>query len=147
MLPNFNFFHVPERNGVEKKGQAPLPISNISLGHSLRPNIFIWKFPHQPLRKNGVRNFCFSENLACFAFLLPTFWDSPSCYRQINEVIFMHVTNCNSLLCSEHEKFVAGSRLSPTIQVRYYSNFRKSTKTDEMNLELFQVMPNLNGNY
>ena len=25
----------------------------------------------------GVRNVCFSENLACFVFLLPAFWDSP----------------------------------------------------------------------
>ena len=27
----------------------------------------------------GVRNVPFSENLACFAFLLPPFWDSPFC--------------------------------------------------------------------
>lgn len=59
----------------------------------------------------------------------------------------MHVTNRNSLLHSEHEKFAPGSIISPTIQVRYYSNFRKQDKTEEMNLELFQVMPNLKGNY
>ena len=27
----------------------------------------------------GVRNVRFSENLACFTFLLPLFWDSPFC--------------------------------------------------------------------
>ena len=27
----------------------------------------------------GVRNVRFSENLACSAFLLPPFWDSPFC--------------------------------------------------------------------
>ena len=27
----------------------------------------------------GVRNVRFSENLACFVFLLPPFWDSPFC--------------------------------------------------------------------
>ena len=28
----------------------------------------------------GVRNVSFSENLECFAFLLPPFWDSPFCF-------------------------------------------------------------------
>ena len=28
----------------------------------------------------GVKNVRFSENLACFAFLLPPFWDSPFCH-------------------------------------------------------------------
>ena len=27
----------------------------------------------------GVRNVRFLENLVCFAFLLPSFWDSPFC--------------------------------------------------------------------
>ena len=30
-------------------------------------------------RCEGVRNFRFPEKLACFAFLLPPFWDSPFC--------------------------------------------------------------------
>ena len=33
----------------------------------------------------GVRNICFSENLACFAFLKHPFWDSPFCLINDNK--------------------------------------------------------------
>ena len=33
-----------------------------------------------PPALQGVRNVRFSENLPCFAFLLPTSWDSPFCF-------------------------------------------------------------------
>ena len=32
------------------------------------------------MTKQGVRNVCFLEKLACFVFLLPSFWDSPFCH-------------------------------------------------------------------
>ena len=111
--------------------------------------MFYMKVPALATSKKRSTKFLFFRKFGVLCFLITYVlrFALLSCYRRINEVIFMHVTNCNSLFCSEHEKFVTGSRLSPTIQVRYYSNFRKSTKTEEMNLELFQVMPNLNGNY
>ena len=37
------------------------------------------KAKHAKFSKKSKHNVRFSENLACFAFLLPQFWDSPFC--------------------------------------------------------------------
>ena len=38
----------------------------------------------------GVRNVCFSENLACFVFVKHPFWDSP--FRLITDNVIPHFT-------------------------------------------------------
>ena len=44
----------------------------------------------------GVRNVCFSDNLACFVFLKHSFWDSPFCLITDNKATcFLYVT-CQS---------------------------------------------------
>ena len=56
------------QNGGNKKAK-PVKFSEKN------PNI---SYPE--IRRHGVRNVrFFSENLVCFAFLLPPFWDSPFC--------------------------------------------------------------------
>ena len=41
----------------------------------------------------GVRNVCFSENLACFVFLKHPFWDSPFCLMT-DEIVFSLLSAC-----------------------------------------------------
>ena len=44
----------------------------------------------------GVRNICFSENLACFVFLKHPFWDSPFClvvFAKLRACV-PHITTC-----------------------------------------------------
>ena len=45
-----------------------------------KTNIFYPLIRTRMCAYQGVRNVCFSENLTCFVFLLPPFWDSPFCF-------------------------------------------------------------------
>ena len=68
-----------------QKVWAPLyghPLFNIFSEPTTFDKILMKKMPQWNTginKKSCVRNVRFSENLACFAFLLPPFWDSPFC--------------------------------------------------------------------
>ena len=52
--------------------------SNDFIFWKARPQINFWVFKNSAkYAYQGLRNVRFSENLACFVFLLPPFWDSP----------------------------------------------------------------------
>ena len=64
---------------------------------------------------SGVRNVCFSENLAGSAFLLPLFWDSPFCLFNNAKWILTY-----SPSCSLFETFA-----NPTLVLWLHSNLTK----------------------
>ena len=63
----------------------------------------------------GVRNVCFSEILACFAFLKHPFWDSPFCLIPDDFIYMLRLVQL--LLPRANTKHVEPSSSSTVIQV------------------------------
>ena len=67
-------------------------------------------YPLIRTRTQGVRNVCFSGNLACFAFLKPPLWDSRFCRitDDLQVVIVNHLQFQVLEICNKYKKSVKG---------------------------------------
>ena len=115
--------------GNKAKGRISKRVFQESKGRqNFRKKHFL--LPDTQCAYQGVRNVCFSEILACFAFLKRLFWDSPFCliyYRRFKLI-------SERILLDMHEKSFE------KIRQKYFDSICKCTvvfKLKTLNLQMF----------
>ena len=97
--------------GNKAKGQISTRVFQQNKAHQIfwKMNISYPLIHTRTCAYQGVKNVCFSENLACFVFLKHRFWDSSFCF--ITDEVILSKTDSFANFMDRKQDFLMTSRL------------------------------------